>query len=1248
MPFSREEKSPVTDDVSQFFVEKAGISQSPTQECLQRICTNGGTTSKMMNRESLVIIGLFVFYGSNQADGAWHDAKMNFATLEPGGESRYTPSFVDLERLNLPSNVLARVKEGGLFNRPFKKQTLWEGSKFFSDAACLDGTKPVFYVSKGIFQNRVLIMFGDGRTCFSDRDCAQRSFVADVGSSTYFPDSLPSNLKNSTDNVRLYGQGILSTNHFTNFIFSFYTRIFIPTCSSDVFTGNAKYEAPLEDCFSPSLPPPPFTPPQCFQCVEAQLDDLPACQVLKSGAQNITVFQRGRVNLDAVMDTLVNQYGIGHAKKVLLAGASGGGVAAVLHADYIRRSYLSDVEKFKVLVLSGSKAFKVLGYIFPGQNLQLDLSTGATMPIPFDPFGSPGLNPDIYQLGVRTLWNGLDNIENNCIQNLPLDAGDSVRFQCMFPGPVIEASDESFFIVQSLVDQFFFGLAVAGVTPLLFPGAPSIPLAPGFSFVGDILGNFGVGFTCLGNTFPEFLKVFEPVPPVSEESLEAAQKNKLKMQFLFSYKFKWWLTENDDDGICDDGNDSCNFNSPGFHTYVPHNPESPLMVENGKVGVDLAATAGGSNIPTTPADLPSIPQQSNVVTGIPLPPSLNSVAAYPEGSPVMPRIRGMHSVRGSQVSRCVSVTKHCTSLKTGIARFDVELDMRKDCACRSSKTPIQLAIRSRKSHFSMLRHPSRPERSNKSHFSSTTTRPFPVKTMEGCHILMKMPWIFVPRGPVETGFCPDGCDAMTSCFVCSQIQTLVEIGFSSNMGDLGLNETAQSCDQIHQWEDEMKLLSSVISCRKEKRSLRKTLEVLRKFISTFGEMKNCGSASPSFKGKNQSHLPFNPDQNFCWNDTSENHIASEEVLEEASQLIKFMQGFSTLDHKFLRLIDCAVNRSKKTLKKVLELADQFGDRLRAHIDELRDVPPLDFQNEQDSWIIHLDTAWRKAGKSLVLSEQKGGGNKYSFDIRRKEYRRCWQMAQMISECIKVLRSEQQALKEFRLYIAALLSPLRQCADHYEGMKCIKFQKLPQVRGELLARTSQKKRRRTQINILLGESSSDMKRQLGSNTNLANPPIDSKTVADGLKKCGKIVARIQAFLNDNTAKSSDYIRKYKRKARLNQNRRRSRLRRWKSPEDSTRMLRESFIDKLQRENTSRFSFKNKSRVLDWQKANLDKRMKSASGIHLLIKPVNTNLRSATTIPTTMVGVTNDSDSSTSSWSFDEDAIFSLDTQRSCRG
>ena len=68
---------------------------------------------------------------------------------------------------------------------------------------------------------------------------------------------------------------------------------------------------------------------------------------------NQTLYFRGKRNLDAMIQTLIEDHGLNKAEEVLLSGGSAGGLSTYLHADYVGTKLPRTVKKYKAAPNSG-------------------------------------------------------------------------------------------------------------------------------------------------------------------------------------------------------------------------------------------------------------------------------------------------------------------------------------------------------------------------------------------------------------------------------------------------------------------------------------------------------------------------------------------------------------------------------------------------------------------------------------------------------------------------------------------------------------------------------------------------------------------------------------------------------------------------------------------------------------------------------------------------------------------------------
>ena len=191
-------------------------------------------------------------------------------------------------------------------------------------ARCLDGSPAVYYARRATAlanRSRFVVYFQAGGWCFASswsrtvKACTAR-MLGRMGSTTGYPESLDdpdSVLSGIFDNDGQIG-GILSPIPEVNPDFASWTAVWIAYCDGGSFSGNRSEPIDI--------------------------------------GQNRSLWFRGRSIVHAVVEDLAAKYGMGNATDVLLAGSSSGGLAAMMHADYVRSQLPPDV-RFGVLSDSG-------------------------------------------------------------------------------------------------------------------------------------------------------------------------------------------------------------------------------------------------------------------------------------------------------------------------------------------------------------------------------------------------------------------------------------------------------------------------------------------------------------------------------------------------------------------------------------------------------------------------------------------------------------------------------------------------------------------------------------------------------------------------------------------------------------------------------------------------------------------------------------------------------------------------------
>eukprot|EP01064_Diplonema_japonicum_P019007 TRINITY_DN2770_c0_g1_i1.p1 TRINITY_DN2770_c0_g1~~TRINITY_DN2770_c0_g1_i1.p1 ORF type:complete len:447 (+),score=75.28 TRINITY_DN2770_c0_g1_i1:68-1408(+) len=181
--------------------------------------------------------------------------------------------------------------------------------KVASGAVCLDGGPGGFYYSVAGNANNAndwQVWLQGGGWCYDDMDCWGRSSTR-LGSHKSWA---------STE----VGKGIMSGNCTDNPEFCNFNRVYIAYCDGTSYSGNI--EGPVT---VPGKPTP--------------------------------IYYRGRRLLDAVFDTLTEQFGLASAKRFLFMGSSAGGLGAFMHTDYVHERVLAitngELEVFKSIPISG-------------------------------------------------------------------------------------------------------------------------------------------------------------------------------------------------------------------------------------------------------------------------------------------------------------------------------------------------------------------------------------------------------------------------------------------------------------------------------------------------------------------------------------------------------------------------------------------------------------------------------------------------------------------------------------------------------------------------------------------------------------------------------------------------------------------------------------------------------------------------------------------------------------------------------
>mmetsp|Transcript_140578 Transcript_140578/g.356904 ORF Transcript_140578/g.356904 Transcript_140578/m.356904 type:complete len:490 (+) Transcript_140578:60-1529(+) len=262
-------------------------------------------------------------------------------------------------------------------------------------AVCLDGSPGAFYISKAPAEYRTrrqwVIHLAGGSWCYDAPTCYNRSvtvrFGQNLGSSvTYLPNQTAADLQIG---------GMLSDNCTENPTFCNFNFVFVKYCDGTSYSGNR------ED---------------------------PIVYMDSSGMQTKLWF-RGRRILNAVLDTLIEDYGLGSASEILLGGDSAGGLAVFNHANYVQRRiqhyHSSDGEGVKFRVAPNS------GFFLYHNNVAGDMVWQEQM-------------KHLYQVSNWTLT------DNACLEMYVKE----LQWLCIFPQNLYKFIEPSIFVLNSALDLY--------------------------------------------------------------------------------------------------------------------------------------------------------------------------------------------------------------------------------------------------------------------------------------------------------------------------------------------------------------------------------------------------------------------------------------------------------------------------------------------------------------------------------------------------------------------------------------------------------------------------------------------------------------------------------------------------------------------------------------------------------------------------------------------------------------------------
>ena len=202
-------------------------------------------------------------------------------------------------------------------------------------ATCLDGTPGAFYTSPGQDTSKWVIHLQGGAWCALPRDCASRALTP-LGSSSaqYWPRSAscPPGGTGSPFVCSFDGGngGLFSSNATVNPLMSTWSKAFAVYCDGGSFSGSV-------------------AEPVAYL--------------------NQTLYYRGVHILDAIIATLLTDFGAASATDFVLNGNSAGGLAVYLHADRVAAQLRAASPAVRVTALPDSGAFMDVESYYGNRNM---------------------------------------------------------------------------------------------------------------------------------------------------------------------------------------------------------------------------------------------------------------------------------------------------------------------------------------------------------------------------------------------------------------------------------------------------------------------------------------------------------------------------------------------------------------------------------------------------------------------------------------------------------------------------------------------------------------------------------------------------------------------------------------------------------------------------------------------------------------------------------------------------------------
>jgi STAM-binding protein len=209
-------------------------------------------------------------------------------------------------------------------------------------AVCLDGSPGAFYfhpATDPAAGDSWQIYLEGGGWCYDEQDCLARS-LTNLGSTLHRPTAYPYET----------GSGLIDFNCDVNPDFCKFNRVIVMYCDGNSFAGNRSEPVQVAAGGPTSRPIGSSNRSGSGTSTSSEIT------AATPAAAASLLFFRGHRILKQTLAALATNFNMDRATTVLLTGCSAGGLAAIIHADYVHKELqrLSPrLTKFKALSMSG-------------------------------------------------------------------------------------------------------------------------------------------------------------------------------------------------------------------------------------------------------------------------------------------------------------------------------------------------------------------------------------------------------------------------------------------------------------------------------------------------------------------------------------------------------------------------------------------------------------------------------------------------------------------------------------------------------------------------------------------------------------------------------------------------------------------------------------------------------------------------------------------------------------------------------